>query len=62
MKKRSAYNRGTSNPNAALTPRLVVEIRRMRSLGYSLGFLAAWLDVSKSCVQHVCDGSRWRTA
>lgn len=55
-----SYNQGVRNPNAALTPALVREIRRMRRLGFSLGWLATWLDVSKSCVQHVCDGSRWR--
>ena len=59
MKKRSAYNRGTSNPNAVLTVRLVREARRLRGRGWSLGQIALRLKVSKSCVQKICEGRTW---
>jgi hypothetical protein len=53
-------HRGSNNPNAVLTPALVAEMRRLHSFGYGYGWLAAWLGVTKSCVQKVCNGSTWR--
>ena len=48
------------NPNAVLTPTLVVELKRMHALGFGYGWLADWLGVTKSCVQKVLTGRTWR--
>ena len=54
-------HRGARNPNAVLTPRLVEEIRRYHAVGFGYGWIAVWLDVSKSCVQAVLTGRTWRS-
>lgn len=53
-------HKGKRNPNAVLTPRLVVEIRRLNSHGFGYLWLSRWLGVTKSCVQKVCNGTTWR--
>lgn len=52
-------HRGQKNPNAVLTPLLVVEMRRMHKLGFGYGWIANWVGVSKSCVQKVLTGRTW---
>lgn len=51
--------RGSRNPNAVLTPRLVAEMRRLHRLGFGYGWLARWLGVTKSCAQKVLTGRTW---
>lgn len=61
IQEHNAVNhKGERNPNSVLTKQLVREMKRMRALGFSLGWLANWLGVTKSCVQKVCDGTTWR--
>lgn len=51
---------GSKNPNAVLTPALVEEVRRLNELGFGYLWLSRWVGVSKSCIQKVCNGKRWR--
>lgn len=53
---------GKRNPNAVLTPLLVREIRNLRSAGWSYGNIVKHLEgnVTRSCVQKVCNGSTWK--
>lgn len=53
-------HRGSSNPNASLTERLVREVVRLHGLGFGYQRIADHLDVSKSCVQKVLTGRTWR--
>ena len=53
-------HRGQKNPNAVLTRRLVLEMRRYHDAGFGYGWIARWLGVSKSCVQAVLTGRTWR--
>lgn len=55
----SRDHRGARNPNAILTPLLVAEIRRYSAAGFGYGWIARWLDISKSCVQAVVTGRTW---
>jgi hypothetical protein len=55
-------HRGARNPNAVLTPRLVAEARRLHASGFGYGFVAAWLGVTKSCVQALVTGRTWKTS
>lgn len=52
-------HRGVHNPNAVLTRKLVVEIRRLNANGFGYLWLSRWLGVTKSCVQKVCNRSTW---
>lgn len=45
-----------------LTPRLVAEVWRFHRAGFGYGWIARWLDVSKSCVQAVLTGRTWSKA
>lgn len=60
MTKPARDHRGANNPNAVLTPLLVGEVRRLHEVGFGYGFIATWLDVTKSCVQAVVTGRTWR--
>jgi hypothetical protein len=51
--------RGSRNPNAALTPRLVREVRRMHANGFGYGFIATWFSVTKSCIQKIITNRTW---
>jgi len=60
VKASARDHRGARNPNAVLTPRLVGEARRLHAAGFGYGFVARWLDVSKSCAQALLTGRTWK--
>lgn len=47
---------GESHPRAVLTDAEVDLLLELRSEGYSYGWLAAKMEVSKSCVAKICRG------
>ena len=49
---------GESHPRAKLTDHEVDLVLALRDDGLSLGRIARIMEVSKSCVQHICDGSK----
>lgn len=55
-------HRGSKNPNAVLTPLLVEEVRRLHQLGFGYGWIAGWLNVSKSCIQGILTGRTWKSS
>lgn len=49
---------GEDHPRAELTDHEVSLVLELREDGFSLGWLARKFEVSKSCVQKICDGTR----
>lgn len=52
--------KGTNNPRAILTEADVAQIRGLRKLGYSYGYInKIYSSVSKSTIAYVCKGKSW---